>query len=136
MAILTLSTTIPSPRMSLTLLIYLIAQGLFSTHGFNTCEWKRTGHDHTHRCSNIITSHVIPTKLLTDHHAVECEFRYGKPARQTHRMQYRKYSSIDLKAFTEDVRSMFATNLKKNLLIVSLPTRMRSRMPSINMRPL
>ena len=67
----------------------------------------------TNRCSNIITSHVIPTTLLTDHHAVECELRYGKPARQTHRVQYRKYSSIDHKAFTEDVRSMFATNLEK-----------------------
>ncbi len=67
----------------------------------------------THRCSNIITSPVIPTTLLTDHHAVECELRYGKPARQTHRVQYRKYSSIDQKAFTEDVRSMFATNLEK-----------------------
>ena len=67
----------------------------------------------THRCSNIITSPVIPTTLLTDHHAVECELRYGKPARQTHQLQYRKYSSIDQKAFNEDVRSMFATNLEK-----------------------
>ena len=67
----------------------------------------------THRCSNIITSPVRPTTLLTDHHAVECELRYGKPARQTHRVQSRKYSSIDQKAFTEDVRSMFATNLEK-----------------------
>ena len=67
----------------------------------------------THRCSNIITSPVIPTTLLTDHHAVECELRYGKPTRQTHRVQYRKYSSIDQKAFTEDVHSMFATNLEK-----------------------
>ena len=55
----------------------------------------------------------IPTTLLTDHHAVGCELRYGKPARQTHRVQYRKYSSIDQKAFTEDVRSIFATNLEK-----------------------
>ena len=69
----------------------------------------------THRCSNIITSPEIPTTLLTDHHAVECELRYGKPARQTHRVQYRKYSSIDQKAFTEDVRSMFATNLEKHV---------------------
>ena len=65
----------------------------------------------THRCSNIISSAVIPTTLLTDHHAVEYELRYRKPARQMHRVQYRKYSSIDQKAFTEDVRSMFATNL-------------------------
>ena len=41
----------------------------------------------THRCSSIIASPVIPTTLLTDHHAVECELRYGKPGRQTHRVQ-------------------------------------------------
>ena len=68
----------------------------------------------THRCSNIITSPVIPTTLLTDHLVVECELRYGKPGRQTHRVQYRKYSSIDQKTFTEDVRSMFTTNLEKH----------------------
>ena len=66
----------------------------------------------THQCSNIITLPVIPTTLLTGHHAVECELRCGKPARQTHRVQYRKHSSIDQKAFTEDVRSMFDTNLE------------------------
>ena len=69
----------------------------------------------TRRCSNIITSPVIPTTLLTDHHAVEFELRYGKPARQTHRVQYRKYSSIDQNTFTEDVRSMFTTNLEKHV---------------------
>ena len=86
-AILTSSTTIPSPRMSLTLLIYLIAQGLFSPWRVQHNTWHVSGNVLdlviTHRCSNMITSPVIPTTLLTDHHAVECELRYGKPSRQT-----------------------------------------------------
>ena len=64
----------------------------------------------THRVSSIITSSVKSTSLLTDHHVVECHITVSKPASLKRRVDYRKYSSIDKRAFATDIVGAFAAD--------------------------
>ena len=64
----------------------------------------------THRVSSIITSSVKSTSLLTDHHVVECHITVSKPASLKRRVDYRKYSSIDKRAFATDIVGAFGAD--------------------------
>ena len=67
----------------------------------------------THRCRNIITSPVIPTTRITTQSNVSFGMKNPPARRIVCNIVGIRYSSIYQKAFTEDVRSMFATNLEK-----------------------
>ena len=54
-------------------------------------------------CSPILIATVTPTTLATYHRAVECDFLVVKPARPKCRVRYRKYASIEKRAFANDI---------------------------------
>ena len=62
----------------------------------------------TAKTSNPLTTPVSPTNLLTDHYALECDLNVVKPERPKRRVRYRKFASIDKRAFTADIRDAFA----------------------------
>ena len=62
----------------------------------------------TPRASTLLSTPGRPTTLLTDHHVLECDLTVLKPTRLTRRVCYRKYSSIDKRAFATDVYNAFA----------------------------
>ena len=64
----------------------------------------------TLRVSSIITSSVKSTSLVTDHHVVECHITVCKPASLKRRVDYRKYSSIDKRAFATDIVGAFGAD--------------------------
>ena len=62
----------------------------------------------TAKTSNLLTTPVSPTTLLTDHYSLECDLNVVKPERPKRRVRYRKFASIDKRAFTADIRDAFA----------------------------
>ena len=62
----------------------------------------------TPRAFTLLSTPVRPTTLLTDHHVLECDLTVLKPTRLTRRVCYRKYSSIDKRAFAIDIYNAFA----------------------------
>ena len=62
----------------------------------------------TAKTSNLLTTPVSPTTLLTDHCALECDLNVVKPEHPKRRVRYRKFASIDKRAFTADIRDAFA----------------------------
>ena len=62
----------------------------------------------TAKTSSLLATPVSPTTLLTDHYALECDLNVEKPERPKRRVRYRKFASIDKRAFTADIRDAFA----------------------------
>ena len=62
----------------------------------------------TPRAFTLLSTPVRPTTLLTDHHVLECDLTVLKPTHLTRRVCYRKYSSIDKRAFAIGIYNAFA----------------------------
>ena len=62
----------------------------------------------TAKTYNLLTTPVSPTTLFTDYYALECDLNVVKPERPKRRVRYRKFASIDKRAFTADIRDAFA----------------------------
>ncbi|MEG7522102.1 MAG: hypothetical protein M3H12_03260, partial [Chromatiales bacterium] len=64
----------------------------------------------TPRASTLLSTPVRPTTLLTDHHVLECDLNVLKPARPKRCVCYRKFASIDKRAFATDIFNTFAVS--------------------------